>query len=305
MSIGINEMQQAWQNFSSANPGWNTMSVSGYSGGGTGSSSSSLAGLQVPGSVQSSQNAMSAQANIPGINAIEMPSWLSKDPNANIGELLDSYSKIGAAFDPSGQVAARNAAIGYNTSAGTQAANNAATEYSNRAAQSGASGLGAGAVKAQAMMPVLSQNAALKIDAADVAAKTYQEGASLASQVASTIGELRQSYLTTLTGYAQAQQGLALDKYKAEQATAAQAAQTALGYAQTQADLYKSNLAMQQQESDQKRLAAQALLGQAAPTGMYTTNNQGGITSGLDTYNAIKNYGTSRDAAQRALLGML
>lgn len=299
-------MQRAWQNFNQGGvfPGGGGSAGGGsmsYGGGGIGG----FAGLQTPSSVQNTQNAMSGQAKIPGINQVEMPSWMSTDPSGNMGELLDSYSKIGAAFDPSGQVAARNAAIGYNTSAGTQAANNAATEYSNRAAQSGASGLGAGAVKAQAMMPVLSQNAALKIDAADTAAKTHQQGATLAAQIASTIGELRTSYLGMLTGYAQGQQGLALDKYKAEQAAAGQGAQTALGYAQLQADAYKNQLAMSQQDSDQKRLAATALFNAQSPTGMYTTNNQGGITSGQDTYNAIRGWGTSRTTAQNALLGML
>lgn len=312
MSIGINDMQQAWQNFNGSNPGWNTMGVGGGGGGGNfsmsmggGGGAGGFAGLQTPSSVQNTQNAMSGQANIPGINQIEMPSWMNPDANANMGELLDTYSGIGAAFDPSGQVAARNAAIGYNTSAGTQAANNAATEYSNRAAQSGASGLGAGAVKAQAMMPMLSQNAALKIDAADTAAKTHQQGATLAAQIAGTIGELRTSYLGMLTGYAQGQQQLGLEKYKAEQSSAQGAASTALGYAQLQADQYKNQMAMSQQESDQKRLAATALLGAQGPSGNYGLGNQGQVMYGQNTYDAMKNWGSSKSAAQNSLLGML
>lgn len=301
MSIGINEMQQAWQNFNGANPGWQSMSASGSSsGGGTG-----LAALQTPGPIQMAQQGMSSQANVQGINQIEMPSWLNPNPDSNMGELLAAHSGIGAAFDPTGQVNARNAAIGYNTSAGTQAANNAATEYSNRAAQSGASQLGGGAVKAQAMMPVLSQNAALKIDAADTAAKAHQEGTALAAQIGATIGELRQNYLSTLTGYATGQQGLQLEKYKAEQNAAQGAGSLALGYAGLQADAYKTSLSKSQQDSDQKRLAAMALLNQQSPTGMYNTDNQGNVTSGKSTYDAISNWGSSRDTAQNALLGML
>lgn len=292
-------MQRVTQNFLRANPNWNTMSVS--SGGGN----SGLASLQTPSSVSNATNAISAGASIPGINAVEMPSWLSMNPNDNLGELLSSYAGIGAAFDPTEQVNARNAAIGYNTTAGTQAANNAATEYSNRAAQSGASQLGGGAVKAQALMPMFSQNAALKIDAADTAAKAHQAGATLASQIAGTIGELRTSYLNTLTGYAQGQQNLALEQYKAQQSTAIAAGQQALGYAQLQADQYKTNLAASQQANSEKRLAAMGLLGQAAPTGMYVTDNQGRVISGQSTYDAIKNWGSSRNSAQQALLGML
>lgn len=283
-------MQQSWQN----------MGMSAAQGG----AGVNLASLQTPNALTLAANQTSAQSGVPGINQIQMPSWLSKSADANLGELTSSYAGVGAAFDPSGQVAARNNAIGYNTSAGTQAANNAATEYSNRAAQSGASQLGAGVVKAQAMMPVLQQNAALKTDAADVAAKAHQEAATLASQIAGTIGQLRMSYLGQLTQYAQGQQGLALDQYKAQQAVAGQAAQTQLGYAQLQAQTYSQALAAKQQQSDQARLAAMGLLSAPKPVGMYTTNNQGQVTSGMDTYNAIKNYGSNQAAATQALRGM-
>lgn len=264
-----------------------------------------LTALQTPNALSLAAGQVNAKANIPGINQVQLPSWLSPNPDSNLGELTSAYAGIGAAFDPSGQVKARNDAIGYNTSAGTQAANNAATEFSNRAAQSGASQLGAGVVKAQAMMPVLAQNAALKTDAADVAAKAHQEGATLASQIASTIGQLRQSYLSQLTSYATGQQQLGLAQYQAQQQVAGQAAQQQLGYAQLQAQQYSQQLASQQQASDQKRLAAMGLLGAAKPTGMYTTNNQGQVVSGMDTYNAIKNYGSNQAAAQQALRGML
>lgn len=284
MSIGINDMQSSWQKLGMG---------------------SNFASLQTPSSLTSAQNSVSAQANIPGINSIEMPSWLQGGADSQMGELLGTYAGIGAAFDPTQQVAARNNAIGYNTSAGTQAANNAATEYSNRASQSGASGMGAGVVKAQAMMPMFSQNAALKIDAADTAAKAHREGTALASQIASTIADLRTSYLSTMTGYGLGQQNLALDKYKAEQATALGASQQALGFAGLQADAWKMSQSQRQQESDQARLAAMGLLNQQAPVGMYNTDNQGNVVSGQSTYDQIKNWESSRTEAQRALRGML
>ena len=148
------------------------------------------------------------QSGVPPVNSVQMPSWLNTNPDANLRELLDTYSGISSAFDPSGQVQARNDAIGYNTSAGTQNANNAATEYANRASQSGASSLGAGVVKAQAMLPILAQNSALKTDAADIAAKSHKEGIALAGQISSTISSLRNSYLQSLTGYTEGQQRL-------------------------------------------------------------------------------------------------
>jgi len=272
-----------------------------YSGNNASKYQSAFAGLQKA----NPPSAFGGPASVPGINNIELPSWMGKNPDSQIGELLQSYSNIGAAFDPSGQVAARNNAIGYNTSAGNQAANNAATEYSNRASQSGASGLGAGAVRAQALMPVFAQNAALKNDAADVAAKAHQEGATLASQIASTIGQLRTSYLSSLTSYAQGQQGLALEKYKAEQSAAAANAQNQLGYAQLQAQQYQQSQAMKQQNSGNALSAANSLLGIAQPGGAYTMNNQGQVTNGLDYYNQLKDWRSNRNTAQNALLGML
>lgn len=309
--------------------------------------------------VASLQNGVSSRSNIPGINAIELPSWLSRNPDDSMRELTSAYAGIGTAFDPTGQVEARNNAIAYNTTAGSQAANNAATEYSNRAAQSGASGLGAGAVKAQAMMPVLSQNAALKIDAADTAAKSHQQGAALASQIAGTIGNLRTNYLQMLTGYAQGQQGLQLDKYRAEQQVAlgqsgqamdyiraqqamqldrwkaeqAQALsqqqlslsgrgldldkwkaeqanqlalqQQALSRQQLDTQTRQSEASLRQQESDQARLAAMALLGAPRPTGTYVTGNQGNILEGQSYYDSLKGWGTARDRAQQTLMGMI
>lgn len=276
-------MQQSWQNM--------------------GMGGSGFASLQAPQSLTNTASG-SNRANIPGINQVELPSWMGGSPDSSMGELLQTYSGIGAAFDPSGQVAARNEAIGYNTSAGGQAANNAATEYSNRASQSGASQLGAGVVKAQAMMPVFARNASLKTDAADVAAKSHREAAGLAAQISSTIGQLRQSYLSTLTGYATGQQGLALDRYKAEQASTSQAQQTQLGYASLQADMYKQAASAQQQRDGEARLAATTLLNQPRPFGMYSQDNQGNVNGGKDFYQQLQDWNSSRSRASQALNGM-
>lgn len=291
--IGINDMQQAWQNLG---PG-GSMSYSSNMG------TPGFAGLQTPSAITNTQNAFSGNANIPGVNALEFPSWLSKDPNTTAKEAMGTYGQIGANTNriATGYNTAYNNAIGYNTSAGGQAANNAATEYSNRAAQSGASSLGAGAVKAQAMMPVYAQNAALKIGAADKAAQTYQKGMDQASGLASTIGQLRSSYLSTLVGYSQGQQKLALDKYGAEQSAASAAAQAALGYGQLQAQQFKVS-----RESDsERRLAAMGLLSQQAPGGTWINNQLGQITSGQGDYNRDQLFKSSQDQARQALMGML
>lgn len=306
MSIGLDDIQNAWQNLGyTSNSGGAGSGGSSSSSGLTSGLNTGLATLQTPGTVKSTAAASSGVANIPGINQVQLPSWMSTNPDANMSELLNTYSGIGAAFDPTAQVNARNAQIANNTSQGNQAANNAANEYSARAEQSGASGLGAGAVKAQSLMPVMSQNAQLRTDAADVAAKAHQDAISLASQVAGTIGQLRNSYLSSLTSYATGQQTLALNTYQAQQSAAGQAANTALGYAQTQADVYKANLAATQQSNDSARLAATSLLTAPGPSGNFTTDNNGNVTSGQSSYTALKNWQAAKAGAQSTLQGMM
>lgn len=264
-----------------------------------------LASLQTPEAQSTAAGRTSVGANIPGINDVELPDWLKGGADKNMSELMDVYHGIPEAFDPSRQVKARNKAIGYQTSVGGQAAANAATEYANRASQTGGSALGAGVVQAQALMPVFAANAKLRGEASDIAAEAHQKAAGLAASIATTIGGLRESYLKTLTSYAQGQQGLALDKYKAEQSVASEAAQRQLGYAQTQADVYKEQLRLKQQSDSEARLAATALLNAPGPSGMYQTDTTGRVVSGMDDYNRLKNFQSSRDAALSALGGMI
>lgn len=237
------------------------------------------------------------------INKIELPSWLKTD-NSQISELTDSYGKISSAFDPTGQVNARNNAAQFNLSAGGQAANNTAMEYANRASQQGSSALGAGVVKAQAMMPVYAQNAALKTDAADIAAKSHQEGVSLAAQIASTIGQLRASYLSTLTGYAQGQQSLALQKYQAEQGVKGQQGQLQLGYDQLAAQQQQAQAALKLQQQQEARLAAQQALATPRPIATYTMGNDGKVISGMDQYQQLQAWQANQARASQQLGGM-
>lgn len=208
-------------------------------------------GFNSSGSSSSSSSSQVAGLQVPKIGSVELPDWLKGSADSQLAELMQTYGDINTAFDPTGQVQARNDAIGYNTSAGSQAANNAATEFSNRAAQSGASQLGAGVVKAQAMLPVLSSNAQLRTQAADVAAKAHQDAVGLAAQVANTIGNLRQSYLQTLTGYATGQQQMQL-----------QNSQFNAGQAQNQSQFQQGLNLDQQKFNYQKQLDQQQLLAQ-------------------------------------------
>jgi hypothetical protein len=229
--------------------------------------------LSLPTGFNTSSSSGFASLQTPSADKYELPSWLSPNPNDQLGELIDSYGKIPAAYDTTNQVAANNRSIAYNTSAGTQMANNAATEYSNRAAQSGASGLGAGVVKAQSMMPVLAMNTKVRADSANIAAKASQEAATLASQVAGTIGQLRIQYLTHLTGYAENKAQLDFQNQQAQQ-----------------------NQALQRQQlQGQSQAGLASLLNTVEPGYNYGVDNQGKIMYGHDSYNNLMNWRHLRD----------
>lgn len=268
MSFGINDLQNAWSNFG------NPFNDSGKNMGGS--------------QITNNNTTVASGGNPLQPDQIKLPSWLSTNYDSQMGELLKTYSGIGAAFDPTAQVKARENAATYNLASGTSAANNAATEYANRAAQSGASSLGAGAVKAQAMMPVLGQNAALKTDAADIAAKSHEDAISLASQIAGTISQLRTSYLGTLTGYITQQQQLDLGNRQLQVQQAGQNQQANSSYWQ-----YAQQLAQQQQaERDAQAASQYKWTPPTKPTsGSYTTDAMTGqVTAGQNTYDALKNW---------------
>lgn len=266
---------------------------------------SSFATLQTPTAQSNAANQTNAAFQLPSASGIRLPSWLSSNANSQMGELLKSYSAIPAAFDPTDQVNARNNAIGFNTAAGTQAANNAASEFANRASQSGGSALGAGVVKAQSMMPVLQQNAALRTDAADVAARAHQSAATLASQIAGTIGQLRTSYLQTLTGFVGNQQALALDTYKANQGVAGDAANRQYQYAALAEQARQANQSASVTRNNSALTAAQALMASHGPSGAWTTNNQGQVVSGQNDFNTYNSWNDSRTSANNYLKGLL
>ena len=295
-----------------------------FSGVNRGFAQSQLASLQTPASLVNAQNQVSVGptgvqgSQMPRIGDAQLPSWLNANPDANLTELLGAYGNINNAYDPTGQVNARNNAIAYNTSAGTQAANNAATQYANRASQQGGSALGAGVVKAQALMPVFGANNKLQTDAADIAAKAHQEAATLSGQIASTISNLRQSYLGQLTDYATKQQQMTLQNnqfnsdlqlrnYSAQQGVASDAAKTALGYAQTRADLSKSLMSNSLQQSDIALRAASTVAGMKNPYGGQINQYNNG--QAMDAFSAARQqqnaqFGSYQDSALTALRGM-
>ncbi len=283
---------------------------------------SGLASLQTPAATANAANGISTTSGVApsafvNPNQVQLPNWMPTNPDQNLTELLQSYAGVNSAFDPSGQVTARNNSIAQNTASGNQAANNAAREYANRAAQSGGSSLGAGVVKAQSLLPVMSSNNQLRTQAADVAAEAHQKAASLSSQIATTLSQLRTSYLGTLSDFAAKQQGMAmqnnqfnsslsLQNYSAQQNVANEAANRQLSYNQTQADLYKNAMSTSVQAQNNALAAANSVLAQKqAPSSSLTyTNGAYGHNATYSQYPQMANLGAYQNSALSALAGM-
>jgi hypothetical protein len=154
-------------------------------------------------------------------------------------------------------------------------------------------------------MPVLNSNAQLQIQAANTAAQDYQAGAALSAQVASTIGQLRNSYLSTLTQYATGQQQLQLQKYQAQQQVAGQQSQIAEQYAQQRANLFTSEQSLANQSQGQQIAAAQSLMGAQGPTGSWVTDNSGNVTQGQQAYNNYQTWAKNKQNASNYLGSMV
>lgn len=128
-----------------------------------------------------------------------LPDWMGTDPNAFTGEMSDMYGSIGNfGANKAARAIDRRSAI--NTSMGMQAANNAATDYTNRLMQGGATAFASGAVKAQAMLPVLKQSADTEVSKQAMLMDARKQAAQMKSQIAGQLSGARQSYLSNLAG---------------------------------------------------------------------------------------------------------
>lgn len=130
-----------------------------------------------------------------------IPSWLPTQ-QANERELTEQYRGTNDAYSTSAFDQASEAQQSRVLTTALNAGNNAAAEYANRARQSGGSGLGAGLVKAEAATGARATAGAMELDRQRFDASQREAAATHATQIATTLGQLRQSYLGSLVQYA-------------------------------------------------------------------------------------------------------
>lgn len=122
--------------------------------------------------------------------------------------LQQQQNQLAGLFDTSGlQSAYQNQASG-NLDQGRALAAAAASSYTNRAAQSGASSLGAGFARGQAMLPIYQQNNALMSDFASKQLQAKTSQGQIGSDIAGRIGQLQSARQSMLSDYMQGQQRL-------------------------------------------------------------------------------------------------
>lgn len=142
-----------------------------------------------------------------------IPAWLPPEGNS---QLLDQYNQVASQFDTSGYDTASQGQQSRLLTTALNAGNNAATEYANKARQAGGSGMGAGLIKAQASVGARKAAGEMELERQRFDASQRKEAAGLASQIATTLGNLRDSYLKTLVSYATSEDATAAS-FKANQ----------------------------------------------------------------------------------------
>lgn len=158
-----------------------------------------------------------------------LPAWLNPNPNALTHELRKTFRTLPGMFDTGALEKTYDDQIATVGGLGGQIATNAAREAIARAGQTGGQ-VNSEMAKAQAMLPVYSETGKLATDKAQAMLDAAKAQASIQSEVASTLGQLRTSYLANLAQIHMQKKTmqnatlnnaaeLALRKYQGDQAT--------------------------------------------------------------------------------------
>lgn len=128
-----------------------------------------------------------------------IPGWL---PAFDVHELEGEYAGVNSRFDTSAFDQTSKQQEARVLTAGLNAGNNAAAEYANKARQAGGSGMGAGLIKAETTVGAQRSAGDMALAREKFDASQREAAGNLATKIASTLGDLRKSYLDTIVNYA-------------------------------------------------------------------------------------------------------
>lgn len=241
--------------------------------------------------------------------------------HSKIDQLQDVYNHSGEAFDVSGTLSALGDTRKANLLGGEQAANTAAHKFQETSAPGGQSGAGASMLRAQALLPFLQADTAAAGEQGKYADSAKQGALSAAANIANNLAQLQQQYTDSLASYNSNKANFGLNYAGAQSDLALKSSQSNIG---NQLELYKtnaqiaenarqanlqaalhtqdSNLQANQTATSQRTAAASAYLQTAkAPTGAWTTGNNGQVISGQSDYDAYQAYLRNRGGVANTL----
>lgn len=126
--------------------------------------------------------------------------WLGT-ANEGMSELQDQWTHRGDAFDTTEADQASEQQQARDLATGMAAANNAATTYAAKTRQAGGSGASAGLIKAQGQIAATDAAGKAKQEQARYDVQQREAAATHAGQIATTLANLRDHYLSMLLGH--------------------------------------------------------------------------------------------------------
>lgn len=233
-----------------------------------------------------------------------------------INQVQGVYDNIPQAYDVTGTVNAMNAARQSSLLTGQQASNTAAQSYTNAQQPGQYTGAGASVLRAQSLLPFLNADTSAAADTGKYQDSAKQAASSASASIATQLAQLQQSYTNSLASYNSSKAEFGMNYANAQGQLGLQANTNQV---QTAMDLYKTNAqlaenarqanlsAILQQRgqnlsydtsANQNQLAALQLLNQSkGPTGTWTTDNSGHVTSGQEAYTAYQQYMAAKNSS--------
>lgn len=135
----------------------------------------------------------------------DLPAWLQQ---GNTGQLQSLLGQLPQLFNTKGLNTSYQNAISGEMNQGRALAAAGSRQYANRAAQTGASGLGAGFAAGQALLPYFDQRNSMLSDLEKQKLLARTQQAQLSGDLAGRIGQLQQMRQGMISDYSTAQQKL-------------------------------------------------------------------------------------------------
>lgn len=243
---------------------------------------------------------------------------------SKMDQLQSLYNSVPDAFDVSGTVGELNRTRGINLLTGEQAATTAARRFQEGQLPGSNSGAAASMLRAQALLPFLQNDQQAAAETGKYADSAKQNALGAAADIANSLAQLELAYTNSLAnynaqkanfglGYAQGQTNLSLqastvntqnqlELLKTQAGLAEQARQANLSAALAQRD---QDLQAAQTATNQRIQASNSYLANdKPPSGGWTTDNTGRVTSGQSSYNEYQQWLASRNGAMGALAGI-